>query len=86
MPAFTFEPINKPDGISPAYCSEKLMWHEFEEDLTGNAFDAGPKIFYQNLYDHLTAGADLLIKPEGLLQQIRIMELAHAQNPLPVTK
>ncbi len=86
MPAFTFEPLNKADGLSPAYCSEKLPWHEFEEDLSGSAFDAGPRIFYQNLYDHLTAGADLLIKPEGLVQQIRVMELVHAQNPLPVTK
>ena len=82
MPAFTLEPLNGPDGLSPAYCSEKLTWHEFEEDLTGSAFDAGPKVFYANLYDHLTAGAELLIKPEKLIQQIRVMELVHAQNPL----
>ncbi len=83
MPAFTFEPITGADGLSPAYCSERLTWHEAEEDMTGNAFDAGPVIFYRNLYKHLTLGADLLIKPQTLLWQIRIMELVHAQNPLP---
>ena len=86
IPAFTFEPIRGADGRSPAYCSEKLEWHEFEEDLSGTAFDIGPQIFYANLYDHLTSGAELLIKPEKLVQQIRVMELVHAQNPLPLTK
>ena len=86
MPAYTFEPINQADGLSPAYCSEKLTWHEQEEDLTGNAFDAAPLIFYRNLYKHLTEGEELLIKPERLLQQIRVMELVHAQNPLECTK
>ena len=85
MPAFTFEPLNRPDGISPAYCSEKLNWHEQEEDMAGNPFDAAPAVFYKNFYEHLTEGADLLIKPEHLIRQIRIMELVHAQNPLPCT-
>ena len=83
MPPFTLEPLNQADGISPAYCSEKLVWHEQQEDLSGDAFDAAPLVFYRNLYEHLTAGAQLLIKPETLLQQIRVMELVHAQNPLP---
>ena len=86
IPDFTLEPLNKADGLSPSYCTEKLTWHEFEEDLSGNAFDAGPVIFYDNLYRHLTEGAELLIKPEKLIQQIRVMELVHAQNPLPSYK
>lgn len=83
MPKFTFEPLTKADGLSPAYCSEKLNWNEFEEDMSGTPFDYAPAKFYENLYDHLTDGADLLIKPEKLLQQIRVIELIHAQNPMP---
>ncbi len=83
IPSFTFEPLNGADGLSPAYCSEKLQWNEFEEDLSGTAFDSAPAKFYKNLYNHLMSGEDLLIKPEKILQQIRVIELIHAQNPLP---
>ncbi len=83
MPAFTFEPLTGSDGLSPAYCSEKLDWHEFEENLTGTAFDFATTKYYENLYEHLVNGAELLIKPEKIVQEIRVMELVHAQNPLP---
>ncbi len=83
MPAFTFEPLTGADGLSPAYCSEKLDWHEFEEDMAGTPFDYAPTKYYENLYEHLVNGAELLIKPEKIVQQIRVMELIHAQNPLP---
>ncbi len=71
------------DGLSPAYCYEKLNWNEFEEDLTGSPFDYAPAKYYENLYNHLTNGEEILIKPEKIVQQIRVMELIHAQNPLP---
>lgn len=83
MPAFTFEPLVGADGLSPAYCSEKLTWNEFEEDMTGSPFDYAPTKYYENLYEHLVNGAEILIKPEKIVQQIRVIELIHAQNPLP---
>ena len=55
------------------------------KDGYDHTFDAAPAVFYKNFYEHLTEGADLLIKPEHLIRQIRIMELVHAQNPLPCT-
>ena len=82
LPEITFGPLNLADGISPAPCIETLHWNEHEEDLSGYASDAPQQAFYKNLYDHLVNGAELAIKPESLLQQIRIMELVHAQNPL----
>lgn len=83
MPAFTFEPLVGADGLSPAYCSEKLTWNEFEEDMTGSPFDYAPTKYYENLYNHLVNGEEILIKPEKIVQQIRVIELIHAQNPLP---
>lgn len=83
MPAFTFEPLTGADGLSPAYCSEKLTWNEFEEDMTGSPFDYAPTKYYENLYNHLVNGEEILIKPEKIVQQIRVIELIHAQNPLP---
>lgn len=75
-------PLCGEDGITPVYCSEELSWNEFEEEVKGTAFDIGTKKIYENIYDHLTQGAELVIKPEKVAQQIRIMELIHAQNPL----
>lgn len=86
MPAFTLEPLRAADGRSPAYCKEQLTWHEFEEDMSGDAFCAAPEYYYDNLWHHLVEGKELLIKPESVLRQIRVIELIHAQNPLPCTK
>ena len=80
---FTFEPLEREDG-TPAYCGEKLQWHEFEEDLTGSAFDVAVKRYYDNIFDHLTNGAPLIIKPEKIRQQIAVFEEIHRQNPMPI--
>ncbi len=82
MPPLTLESLCGKDGISPAYCSEELTWHEEHETLEGDAFGYGPMVYYQNIYDHLTKGAELIIKPEKIVQQIKVMELVHAQNPM----
>lgn len=82
LPEVVLEPLCKEDGISPAYCSEKLEWHEFEEELEGTAFDVGTKKYYENIYNHLVNGEELVVKPEQVAQQIRVVELVHAQNPL----
>lgn len=76
-------PLCKEDGITPSYCVEELEWNEFEEKFEGTAFDVGTRKFYENVYDHLVNGAELVIKPEKVAQMIRVMELVHAQNPLP---
>lgn len=79
----TFEPICTEDGF-PAYCSEKLHWHEVEEDITGTAFDSAVKTYYDMIYDHLVNGSPLIIKPEKIKQVIEVMEEVHRQNPMPI--
>lgn len=85
MPELRHEFITLEDGVSPAYCQEKLNWNEFEEAIEGSAFDVGTATLYKNIYDHLTSGAELIIKPEKVVQQIKVMELIHAQNPTDTT-
>ena len=80
---FTFDPIRKPDG-TPAYCSEKLTWYKHDEDLTGTAFDTAVKLYYDNIYNHLTAGEELIIKPEKIKQMVELFEEVHRQNPMPI--
>lgn len=84
LPALTLQSLTKEDGISPAYCKDYLEWHEVVEDMTGTAFDVGTSTIYREIYDHLLSGKPLTVRLEQVLQQIRIMELAHAQNPMPV--
>ena len=84
MPKLELKSLRGPDGIEPAYCSEELKWHEFEEKFDGSAFDAGTMNYYTNIYNHFVNGEELAIKPEKVLQQIRVMELVHAQNPMDV--
>lgn len=84
MPELNLKPLRGEDGISPAYCSESLVWHEFEKSFDGTAFDAGTRNYYTNIYNHFVNGEELYIKPQKVLQQIRVMELVHAQNPMDV--
>lgn len=79
----TLEPLCKPDG-TPAYCSEQLEWHREEEAVTGTSFNAAVKAYYDNVYEHLTQGAELIIRPEKIMQQIELMEEVHRQNPMPI--
>ena len=80
----TSKTLRGPDGLEPAYCSEELKWNEFSEKFDGDALDVGVKIYYENVYNHILNGEELYIKPEEVLQQIRVAELVHAQNPMPV--
>lgn len=77
------EPICTED-LYPAYCREQLTWHEFEEELTGSAFDSAVKLYYNNIYAHLTEGEELIIKPEKIKLQVALYEEVFRQNPLPV--
>ncbi len=77
------DPLRKADG-TPAYCGEKLEWHKEEEELVGTSFNAAVKAYYDNIYEHLTEGKELIIKPEKIMQQIELMEEVHRQNPMPI--
>lgn len=77
------EPLCKPDG-TPAYCGEKLEWHKETEEVIGTSFNAAVKAYYDNIYEHLTEGKELIIKPEKIMQQIELMEEVHRQNPMPI--
>ena len=68
----------------PAYCWEKLGWNTEEGDVAGSSFDAAVDSFYHMMYDTLREGKPLVIRPEMAAEVVRIAELCHAQNPLPV--
>ena len=38
--------------------------------------------FYSMLYNTLTSGAELEIKPEQIAKVIRVIETVHAENPM----
>ena len=76
-------PLEDADG-TPKYCSEQLQWHEVKEEIVGTAFIHAVAAYYDNIYDHLVNGADLIIRSEKIMQQIAIMEEIHRQNPMPV--
>lgn len=65
----------------PSYCSEKLEWNEGHITMQGDAFGAACKAYYRNVYEHLTQGAPLVIRPEKIRQEIAIIEEVHRQNP-----
>lgn len=68
----------------PIYCGEALVTREEEGAITGSAFDVAVHKFYQMLYNTITTGAELEIKPEHAAKIINVIETVHAQNPLPV--
>ena len=82
MPELNLEPLRGDDGVSPVYCSEKLEWHNEEVTVVGGGFDVAPAKYYQNIYNNLTAGEPLVIRPEKIKQLVQVMELIHAQNPM----
>ncbi len=68
----------------PAYCSEKLNFHEEEYPVEGTVFLNGSTTFYHKLYDTYFNGAPLAVTPEMAGKVIEIIEAVHVQNPLPV--
>ena len=69
----------------PMYCREQLNFHEEEGKVSGTAFAAATASFYAMMYESLVNGAELKIKPENIAKLVNVMEIVHAQNPLPVT-
>lgn len=79
----TQRPICKPDG-TPAYCREQLKWHTGSWDVPAakrDLFGSMAAEFYRCLYNTLTAGAPLVVKPKEIRQQIAVIERCHKQNP-----
>ncbi len=78
--------INPLSGESgkPIYCQEHYTWHEGSCDLKESVFKVGVAKYYEMIYNHLTAGAPLLITPEQVRHQIAVMEKIYSDNPMPV--
>ncbi|MBQ3146925.1 MAG: Gfo/Idh/MocA family oxidoreductase [Oscillospiraceae bacterium] len=77
------EPLKDEQGL-PVYHSEKLQFHEETMENPRHPWDESARRFYERIYNHLTAGVSLPVTAEHVAQIIRIIETAHAQNPLPV--
>lgn len=67
------------------YCGESLPWVEKSwkpRPTKHDAFQLNSRAFYNNIYDVLVNGAELVVKPEQVRRQIAIIEECHRQNPL----
>jgi len=88
-----FDPKKAPDhefwspwSLDRGYCREELPWVEESwepEEMEYDAFQANSRAFYNNIYDVLVNGAELVVKPEEVRRQIAVIEECHRQNPLP---
>lgn len=77
------KPLEDENGY-PAYCTEKLVYHTDEGEIKGTAFDVGTGAFYEMMYNAVTKGEEMSVKPEHAAMIIRVIEQVHAENPLPV--
>ncbi len=76
-------PLENEEGF-PIYCSETLTTTEESFDVEGDAFNVGTAMYYKMIYDYLTEGKKMEIDPESqLLLQLKVIDLIHAQNPMP---
>ena len=64
------------------YGENDLRLEEF--DLPEDVMNVAVRDYYDMIYDHLTEGKTMRIVPEQVLKQIKVIDLIHAQNPLPV--
>lgn len=76
-------PLMKEDG-SPAYCSEKLTWHEgtWAADENDTPFTTAVRRMYDTVYAHLVDGTPLTVTPQQVRKQIAVMRRCHEMNPL----
>ncbi len=75
--------LRNEEGL-PMYCREELISHEEEGEVSGTAFAAATASFYAMLFDTVSTGAPLKVKPENIAKLVNIMERIHADNPMPV--
>ena len=83
-PVLDHKSIHNENG-TPAYCNNKLVWHEEEVALKAdvwNAFGKCTNRFYHAWYETLVNGAELFMKPEHIKAQIAIFNEIEKQNPL----
>ncbi len=77
-------PLQKEDG-TPAYCSEKLIWHEaswdLQPDFKQDLFHTMALSYYDMLHKTITLGEPLKVKLEEVRQQIAVIETCFQQNP-----
>lgn len=74
------EPLTNTEGL-PAYCVEKLIFHEEEGDFDGVASQIATDRFYKMVYEAIAEGKPLSVKPENIAKLIQVIETVHAQNP-----
>lgn len=79
----TLTPLEKEDG-TPAYCSEKLEWITETIKIEGELFNTTSRAYYEMIYDYFINGKEMPINPYQVLKQLKVIDLIHAQNPLPV--
>ena len=75
-------PLKDEQGL-PVYCREDLQFHEETAENPHYPWDESSRRFYEMVYNKLTADIPMAVTPEKAVQIIRIIETAHAQNPLP---
>lgn len=63
------------------YIYDKLISHDVDEKYEGTAFDVGTSGIYEDVYYAITENKSLGVTCEQAAQVIRIIEIAHAQNP-----
>ena len=74
----------KDEEGNPIYCRENLITHEEEGTVGGTAFSVAVRDFYAALYKTITEDAPMPVTAEMAARIINVIEIAHAQNPLPV--
>ncbi len=77
------ESLKDENGL-PIYCTENLIMHEEKGEYSGTAFDVGTRKVYEDVYYAITENKALDYPPETIKNLIRIIELVHAENPLPM--
>ena len=75
------DPLCKEDR-TPAYCSEKLDWHEVKTEVEAGAFNKAVVDYYEMIYLALTQNRPMEITPEQVLLQLKLIDEIHAQNPM----
>jgi len=69
----------------PAYCSEKINWHEENWEFIGEefgTFEDRTLNYYDMLYKHMVNGEEMVIKLSEVRKQIAVIEQCHEQTKL----
>lgn len=67
---------------NPQYCKEKLIIHEESGSYKGTAFDEGTRLFYEDVYNCIVNGGNLVHDAEDAKMVIEVIEKLHSLNPL----